>query len=296
LGKIVAATHSGSFHADDVTAYVVLRLALGDQLEFFRSRDQERLKTAAIVFDVGGVYDPAQGRFDHHMRDKPLRTTGQPYSSAGLIWASMGRRALVAQFPQASPAVIERLWEKFDQDFILDIDLIDNGLLSPGQMDYSVLVSQFNNNWDQPEDPMAFFAAADFAQGIMIRRWQRMYGTFAAEQIVLDAYKRSSDKRVLYLDHYVPYESVVFANELPILYAVYESGNQWRINALPPEKGSFDQRCPLPQEWGGLAGDELASVCGIPDAEFCHPNLFTCGAKSRNGILTMLAFALKNAK
>ena len=39
---------------------------------------------ADIAWDVGAVYDPAAGRFDHHQRG--AREDGMPYSAARLVW------------------------------------------------------------------------------------------------------------------------------------------------------------------------------------------------------------------
>ena len=62
---VVAATHSGSFHADDVLAAAAMRLAK-PSVTILRSRDMDQLNAADILFDVGRVFDPATCRFDHH--------------------------------------------------------------------------------------------------------------------------------------------------------------------------------------------------------------------------------------
>ncbi|MHB9102314.1 MAG: MYG1 family protein, partial [Sulfuricella sp.] len=80
----VAATHSGSFHADDVLAAATLRL-VNPALPILRTRDQEQLDAADIIFDVGRVFDSAACRFDHHQLEyKEARENGLPYSSFGL--------------------------------------------------------------------------------------------------------------------------------------------------------------------------------------------------------------------
>lgn len=35
---------------------------------YIRTRDPAVLDTCDVVVDVGGVYDPAKNRFDHHQR------------------------------------------------------------------------------------------------------------------------------------------------------------------------------------------------------------------------------------
>jgi len=82
-------THSGKFHCDEVFAYAVLRLALGlsepGSHRLVRTRDPAIVTSADFAWDVGGVYDEAANRFDHHQRGAPLRADGMPFSSAGLV-------------------------------------------------------------------------------------------------------------------------------------------------------------------------------------------------------------------
>ena len=86
----VAATHSGSFHADDVLAAAALRLA-NPALTILRTRDQAQMDAADILFDVGRVFDPAACRFDHHQLEyKEARENGIPFSSFGLVWRELG--------------------------------------------------------------------------------------------------------------------------------------------------------------------------------------------------------------
>ena len=47
-------THSGVFHADDVFAYALLRIFLGQKLELERTRDPAIIARADLALDVGG--------------------------------------------------------------------------------------------------------------------------------------------------------------------------------------------------------------------------------------------------
>ena len=58
LPGVIAATHSGSFHADDVLAAATLR-RVNPALPILRTRDQEQLNAADILFDVGRIFDSA---------------------------------------------------------------------------------------------------------------------------------------------------------------------------------------------------------------------------------------------
>ena len=82
-----------------------------------------------MIYDIGGAYDAAAGIFDHHHRGAPLREDGQPYSSFGLIWHHFGRDYLSLSGIPADE--LEHVHAGFDRSFVLPVDLIDNGAISP---------------------------------------------------------------------------------------------------------------------------------------------------------------------
>jgi uncharacterized UPF0160 family protein len=84
-------THNGKFHSDEIFGVAVLQLVYGiEHLEIIRTRDQIQIDKADIVLDVGGVYDPALQRFDHHQVGGPVRENGLPYAAFGLVWREYG--------------------------------------------------------------------------------------------------------------------------------------------------------------------------------------------------------------
>src|ERR1700733_2167520 len=89
--KRSAGTHDGSFHADEVTACALLMaFGLVDRDKIVRSRDLHVLDECEYVCDVGGIYDPAVKRFDHHQSEY----TGD-LSSAGMILLYLKERGIV---------------------------------------------------------------------------------------------------------------------------------------------------------------------------------------------------------
>lgn len=89
--EINAITHTPPHHADEVFATAML--AMVSNVELLRTRNPKLIENNpdAIVYDVGGKYDPESKRFDHHQRDfAEARPDGTPYSSAGLIWREYG--------------------------------------------------------------------------------------------------------------------------------------------------------------------------------------------------------------
>lgn len=62
-------THNGSFHCDEALGVALLRrTAAYADAKVVRTRKQEVLDKCDVVIDVGGVYDAASNRFDHHQK------------------------------------------------------------------------------------------------------------------------------------------------------------------------------------------------------------------------------------
>ncbi len=292
-------THSGTFHADDVFAFAVLRAAHGD-VELVRTRDPEVIERADVVFDVGGLYEPERRRYDHHMRDRPLRPDGAtPYSSVGLIWRDYGRAALRAWLPPLDDAAAEAVWTDLDTGLVVEIDRADNGVASVATGHLSQVVEAFNPVWDEAlAEDAAFLDAADFAAGVLARAGRQAAAEARAVALVLEAARRSEDPRVIVLDRKLPWEKAVFERGLDqVLFAVYpnDEGTSWYCRTVPPEPGSFGQRLPLPAAWGGLRDEEFSAVSGVPDGVFCHPSLFICAARTRDSVLELARKAMAAA-
>jgi uncharacterized UPF0160 family protein len=291
-----AVTHNGTFHADDVFAYAVLKAATKGQVELTRTRDEAIFAAAEVLFDVGGICDPAKGRYDHHMRNKPMRTDGMPFSSVGLVWQDYGRTAVQNLQPGLSLIEIERIWRMLDQGIIRDIDISDNGALpsSPGHV--ALVLESWNPTHAEPDrnEMTAFHEAATTAGAILERSIAQAFAAVQAMGLVEESAKVAADPRILVLERKVPWEEAVFELGLDqLLFVVRPAGKAWSVNAVPPEKGSFAQRKPLPDPWGGLRDAALVETSGVADATFCHPALFVCGASSLEGALALARKAVE---
>jgi uncharacterized UPF0160 family protein len=308
------ATHGGKFHCDEIFAYAVLRLALGLHTpgldhDLIRTRKQELLDSADIVFDVGSVFDTGAKRFDHHQRGAPLRPDGAPYSAAGLIWQVYGQDAVAAILrPKRAEAFAPAIAAKLDEGLIRRLDEIDTGvsLRGPIQNDslgLAALLGDFNPTWDDEAGQGntagddAFFAATEMAAGVLTRRVDIMRAKLAAEEIVLTAHKAGPDPRILVLDRGMPWKNVVFTHHLPVLFTISPASNgNWMVDTMPPEPNSFDQLLPLPEAWAGLQGADLAAASGVEDAVFVHLRRFVGAAKSREGAIALATITIKESK
>jgi uncharacterized UPF0160 family protein len=288
-------THSGTFHADDVFAFSILREALRD-FGFQRTRDGALIEAADLVFDVGGVYDPAKGRYDHHMRNLPRRSDGTPYSSVGLIWRDFGRSALSSLAPGIDEDLLDAVWQDIDTSFILAIDQADNGVAPVSSGHLALLIEAFNPTWDSPQSyDDAFAEAAVFARGILVRACQQAYAEARALSLVLAAARTAEDPRVIVLDRKLPWEKAVFQGNLQdLLFVIYpnEDATAWYCRTVPPELGSFSQRLSLPEPWRGLQEEAFSKAAGISDGVFCHPSGFICGARSLDSVVQLARKAI----
>jgi uncharacterized UPF0160 family protein len=61
-------THSGAFHMDEVLGATMLTKYTKEwkDAKITRTRDEKILAGLDLIIDVGGKYDPATLRFDHH--------------------------------------------------------------------------------------------------------------------------------------------------------------------------------------------------------------------------------------
>ena len=101
-----------------------------------RTRDPAVLATCSLVVDVGGEYDPARLRFDHHQKtfsesinslDGSKKWTTK-LSSAGLVYFHFGREIISELLGTKSQQLTEKVFDKVYENFVQEIDAIDNGI------------------------------------------------------------------------------------------------------------------------------------------------------------------------
>ena len=282
------ATHDGNFHADDVFSIAALK-SIFPSFKLIRTRDLEIIAKADIVLDVGGEYDADADRFDHHQRGGAgERENGIPYSSFGLIWQKYG-----LEICQGDQNVANAV----DSGLVSNIDAIDCGHVEGviKGITLSQTISMFNPTWQEDSHfDTCFDEAVDFASRVLTRFIASANGGISAKEIVAKAIDNAEDPRVIVLEKYTPWKRTVHALSEEALYMIYPSQTgQWRIQTVPVEPGSFEDRKSLPKQWAGLSDKELIDVTGIDDAMFCHNGLFIAGAESFESTMKMASIALK---
>ncbi|MGI9525991.1 MAG: MYG1 family protein [Weeksellaceae bacterium] len=311
-------THNGLFHADDVFAVATLLLVYPGA-EVVRTRNPDLLDTCDIVVDVGGVYDPEKGRFDHHQRPQEGEKYGAgqrgadpeegewPYAAFGLVWKEEGVNAIHAiltsrGYEDVPLHVIENMALTIDESFVRGIDASDNGVkvASKEATTISHIISGFNPNmW--AEDPEAFDGhfnkVLPFAALLLEKEILRTFESSWINQKKFEAaMDDTSPEGVVVLNEYVAFSTFDIPQE--VLYVVYPSagGGGWMVQQVPKEPGSFEGRKPLPEAWKGLRGQELADKLEISVGEslpFCHNGLFIGGAVHKDEAIKMAMIAVK---
>jgi uncharacterized UPF0160 family protein len=278
MSAMLLATHSGPFHCDDVFACALLRCFFDPELTWIRTRDLARIAAADIAIDVGGEYDPARRRFDHHQRDY----TGQ-LSSAGMVleWLSSERH------------IDGALATKLREQYVDYIDAVDNGRRKPDEA-IPCLPSVVGALCEQAETHAEFDAryaeAVQVCIGILNGMRQAELRTEQARAEVASAMARATaaGTRVLTFDRHLKWKRAYFEQggaEHPTDYALFPDGERWQLVAIPPAHESFDKKRPLPAAWAGLVDEALCQVIGVPGAKFCHKNLFIAVFESRESAL-----------
>ena len=313
------ATHSGTFHADDVFGVGVL-MGVFPSHTLIRTRKQALIDTADYVVDVGGTWDAATGRFDHHQRGfegaRPAReldgaiVPGVGYASAGLVWSAFGDAYVTtwasAHHHNLDEFAVAEVVRSIDHSLVQYLDLVDTGQadVSPGIFGLSSLIAQLNTHWLEEKgldhDGRAQLLETRFREAIAITRKfldhaiSKKVAQLRAMETVRNA-PRLLDGRVLHLNEGgMPWTHVV-VHEMPeVMFVIYpdSEGDQYQIKTVPVEAGSFTARMDLPERWAGLRDAELAAVSGVADSVFCHLNLFIGGARSFEGAVQMAELAL----
>jgi uncharacterized UPF0160 family protein len=296
-------THSGGFHADELLSSVILT-RLHPDARLVRSRDQAWITPAEdrVIYDVGRDYDAARLIFDHHQKDAPLREDGRPYSSFGLVWRHFGRDYLLAL--DVPPTDVDGIHAAFDRDFVLPIDLMDNGALSPSvagplaDLTLPMLLESLKPVFDDtaPDaDDAAFCRALAVARAFVEAAIRRHAAKRRAEAVVQAAIAAAGTGRVLELPMGMPFRSaVVRAGADQLLFVVHpRAGGDWTLSGIRRSEDGFALRADLPEAWAGLTDEALEAASGVVGARFCHNARFIAVADSRDAILKMAEQAVR---
>ena len=252
------ATHSGAFHADEVTAIALLKVFMAPVMDYrvvvLRTRYMKKINEAHCALDVGGVYDPEEMRFDHHQA-----SYRGILSSAGMVlqWLNSGNGG-------HREFIDEHLQKRLAKVFIDEVDAVDNGLAEKRSgTSYSGIISSFNSGEQYGEvQDNAFHDAVCFAIKYIenIRdKYLRDQHDYEIMKDVMDA--RAHTNEILELPEHANWEPLVykFNGEVsePIIKRIVwpspdEDGNvQWFVQVPNVEQGAFELNSEGLPDWNG---------------------------------------------
>lgn len=292
INEANAITHSGTFHADEVFASVILSKVIDNLVVARLSEAPENIEDK-IVYDIGG------GKFDHHqLGGNGQREDGTLYSSCGLIWKEYGKLFL----KKRNYENIDELFNTIDKDLIEYIDANDNGDFPNIDTNYSFvhlskLISEFNVKWNESIDnDINFINAVSFADIIFENKLKSITSKFDAKVIIENAIENSKDN-IMFLDRFAPWEEFLLTSEneksKDILFVIFPSNRGgYSVRAVPKKLKTFENRKDFPGEWAGLKDKELQKITGVESADFCHNNRFIAGAKTKEDAYGLAVLAI----
>ena len=300
--KIKVGVHNGQFHPDDVMCVVMLQYKYGtENVEVVRTRDPEILKTCDYVLDVGdGVLVPGsadkitdtQVIFDHHAKAE--------YYENGIKKSACGK---LAEYLFGEN---KEMLNKMRKSFLYAIEALDNGqLLEQFGMnsDNSIFdfVRHLNPTWRENFNEVVdnyFKEACSAAYKTFVHVHDNIIAQIEAKEY-FNKFFKDYDKEtgVLYLEKYFPWTEFVIdanTNGANIFSVCYEDlDNHYVACSVPKSINSFSPPM-LPEEWAGLAGEELKKVSGIESAIFCHKDRFFFVCENKRDALKVAFEIAKN--
>ena len=285
-------THSGTFHADEIFATLILSKIL-PEITLIRLQElTEKINENVIVYDIGG------GKFDHHqMGGNGQRPNGVKFAACGLIWKEYGRQLL----KKYEVKEIDYVWNYIDKNFIQFIDANDNGQLPKLPTDYrnvhiSHIIGLFNPKWDEEvESDEKFMLALQLAEMVFDEFLQDTFSKVKAKDLVELAIEKSTNG-IMLLEQFMPWKEFLLASgkekAKDINFVVFPSKRGgFNVYAVPKEIGSFENRKSLPIEWRGLREGALQKVTGVLSARFCHNAGFICSAETKEDAFKLASIA-----
>lgn len=325
-------THSGTFQADEALGVWLLRqTSTYRNAKVVRSRDKDVLAPLDIVIDVGGVYDHATLRYDHHQRGYDERfedkDDGTPrctkLSASGLVYRHYGREVIKAYYPNLTDDQLELAYAKMYNSYMEAIDAIDTGVeqypegtevLYKDRTGLSSRVSRVNPRWneideatgDRPDENDRFeIASAMCGEDFLSILGQVVESDIPARAFVERALLSrkeidESGEIVKFESGGLPwrghlYELEKIHNIDPLIkFVLYtDVAGMWRVQAVTVEGRGFENRLSLPEEWRGVRDEDLAKIAGIEGCTFCHAAGFIGGNKTFEGAREMARVALQ---
>ena len=291
-------THNGLFHADETFGTAFLSLLLGSEVRVVRTRNPAQIEQAYVALDVGGVYDNAKLRYDHHQREftEVHEGTSVKLAACGLIWKHFGTCLITKYHPELDTEQGQSLWQTVDETVCRPVDLQDNGQgtfkvdgAEAQALTVSMMVAAFNQqDIYSPAQDEAFMRVVEILKEYILNFLRAGANKLQLLKEAEEAVKAQHGSRVLVLDKFLPYREVVLkanaeeGGQFDLV--TYPAQGQWNIQTIPVDdtpENFYSQRVSLPQRLWGLTGpDASKESLGGCDLVFCHKTGFLAAVKA----------------
>ncbi|KAG7363401.1 UPF0160 domain containing protein [Nitzschia inconspicua] len=325
----VIGTHSGTFQADEAMGcWMLQQLSEYRHSKIVRSRDASILETCNIVLDVGGVYDHASLKYDHHQRDyderfAPKKNDTSPrctkLSASGLIYRHYGKQVIQTFYPNLTQSNVDLVFVRLYDSLLEALDAIDTGVEMAESMLYkdttglASRVGRLNPRWNEVDeqgetpDPDERFAMAVDLCGVDFQSvlTKIVESDLPARELVADAVQKRHEvdpcgEIICLASGGLPWAGYLYELEKEqnidplIKFVLYtDQAGMWRVQAVTVEGKAFENRLSLPEEWRGVRDENLTEVTKIPGSRFVHAAGFIGGNDTYEGALQMALEALK---
>lgn len=194
----------------------------------------------------------------------------------------------------------------FDASFVLPVDLVDNGALSPdgvgllAGLTLPSLLETLKPVFDEPDPEAtdrAFHAAMAIAGSFVEAKIGGIHAKLRAEALVLQAIETVGEGRVLELPTGMPFRpAIVKSGADHLLFVVHPREADWCLTGIRRAEQGFELRADLPAAWAGLSGRDLEMATGVEGANFCHNGRFIAVARTREAALALADLAVEDAQ
>eukprot|EP00371_Babesia_bovis_P003418 XP_001612065.1 MYG1 protein [Babesia bovis T2Bo] len=315
-------THNGCFHCDEALAVSLLKLLPEfKDAEVVRTRDESTLSQCDAVVDVGGKFDPAKLRFDHHQNEFDEyfdeNHTVTRLSSAGLVHKYFGKRIIREVYGITDETDIEEVYQRVYSSLIESLDAIDNGVaVADGPIKYeisthlSARVARLNPSWvDVDVDVDSRFRDAmsltlsEFDYYVRNTIDVHLAAKSKFEEVYRNRFNVHESGLVIETPRGMPFVHLLHSLEekelTPVekrvaFYITYDDATkQFRCSCIREADQQFTSRRPFPKRLCGLRDEDLVEASGIDGLTFIHRAGFTCGGLTKQSILELINLTLK---
>lgn len=272
-----------------------------------------------IVIDVGGKYDHASRRYDHHQKGFEERFDANrctKLSASGLVYRHYGKQVIRAYYPDLAENLVDIAYVKLYDKLLEALDAIDTGvepvpdgvrLLYKDSTGLAARVGRLNPRWNEEEvDPDERFMQAvslcgqDFMNVMVSIVESDIPARELVEKALLERYNLDSSGEIISLESGgLPWKNHLYELERAhnvdpkIKFVLYtDQAGMWRVQAVTVEGMAFENRLSLLGEWRGVRDTELESISKIPGSRFVHAAGFIGGNDTKEGALKMAQMTL----